>query len=648
MASSDYKKINREVKGYVEVVYDVKNSNNSNIYTDLSISRNPNYTFNYSLTKADYSQSLNDSYLTQRVANKYAMLCNNLTKLDGSFILFNKVSNNNGFYSQEVIDYYNDYIESQGYSPRDFVLQIGKRNDLIADDIYGLSIYTINNNIIVSSHGNQIYGEVYNEEGDLIETTSDIKFYDSLHGGNQLLITFENSLNNCYVMLKGFEFEYTDRPAIITHIDLGISHVYQNEELIEFTVTEEVDKLVENTPANELSLTVGDYNMLYDPLNPKGIAKYLTENSIFVPYIGITNENNYMEYTKMGEFYFNKIDYNDKQVTFTTYNLIYRFSTEDFDDKFTTEHPNLNPHGTWDYGFGGYNSLTNIFQNCSDYSIRDNSKSSNYFDMVSYFYPPLTENLNSARILKLIGDYAICNNCILYVDRDNMTIIENINNEIKDKISKSELLYDIKYINIPKIKKIKVESPIPQYVQGALSETTLKRGAIIYQGMFKLKSTEEMHFIERKTAANVTVTSSNPNVTAILSTTSSTRYLGELVLQGSVGDETIVTITLTQDTTTYDYSSKDNYTLDIIGEEEVNISVDLSFQPNSSTGNDILKHYKDNYPTYRVNFDYNGNPLIQAGTYIEVESNYGIIPIFVTKHKLKYNGGLSGSIEGVE
>ena len=34
--------------------------------------------------------------------------------------------------------------------------------------------------------------------------------------------------------------------------------------------------------------------------------------------------------------------------------------------------------------------------------------------------------------------------------------------------------------------------------------------------------------------------------------------------------------------------------------------------------------------------------------YIEVESDYGYIPIFVTKHQLTFNGGLSGSIEGVE
>ena len=60
MASSDYKKFNREVRGYVEVLYDFKETSNTNIYTNLFISRNPNYTYNYSIPQFEYSQSLND------------------------------------------------------------------------------------------------------------------------------------------------------------------------------------------------------------------------------------------------------------------------------------------------------------------------------------------------------------------------------------------------------------------------------------------------------------------------------------------------------------------------------------------------------------------------------------------------------------
>ena len=59
-------------------------------------------------------------------------------------------------------------------------------------------------------------------------------------------------------------------------------------------------------------------------------------------------------------------------------------------------------------------------------------------------------------------------------------------------------------------------------------------------------------------------------------------------------------------------------------------------------------NFIDKFYKYSVSLDYNGNPNIKAGDYIEVESNYGIVKLFVTKHTLTYSGGLSGSIEGVE
>lgn len=61
-----------------------------------------------------------------------------------------------------------------------------------------------------------------------------------------------------------------------------------------------------------------------------------------------------------------------------------------------------------------------------------------------------------------------------------------------------------------------------------------------------------------------------------------------------------------------------------------------------------LSNFFDKTYSYKVELEYNGNTKIKAGDYINVESNYGTVPIFVQKHTLKYNGGLSGSIEGVE
>ena len=53
-------------------------------------------------------------------------------------------------------------------------------------------------------------------------------------------------------------------------------------------------------------------------------------------------------------------------------------------------------------------------------------------------------------------------------------------------------------------------------------------------------------------------------------------------------------------------------------------------------------------PSYEISFEYNGDPSLEAGDYIEVETPYGYKPVFIQKNRFTFNGGLSGSIEGVE
>ena len=49
-----------------------------------------------------------------------------------------------------------------------------------------------------------------------------------------------------------------------------------------------------------------------------------------------------------------------------------------------------------------------------------------------------------------------------------------------------------------------------------------------------------------------------------------------------------------------------------------------------------------------MSFDYNGDPSIESGDYINVETPYGYKPLFIQKNYFKFDGGLEGRIEGVE
>ena len=53
-------------------------------------------------------------------------------------------------------------------------------------------------------------------------------------------------------------------------------------------------------------------------------------------------------------------------------------------------------------------------------------------------------------------------------------------------------------------------------------------------------------------------------------------------------------------------------------------------------------------PSYKMSFDYNGDPSLEAGDYINVQTPYGYKPLFIQKNRFKFDGGLEGSIEGVE
>ena len=112
-----------------------------------------------------------------------------------------------------------------------------------------------------------------------------------------------------------------------------------------------------------------------------------------------------------------------------------------------------------------------------------------------------------------------------------------------------------------------------------------------------------------------------------------------LKLVGTIGEIANITISSEREYTTNEIEYN-------FGEENPNIEIDNDLYY-VRFANDF-DAFIEKIPTYEVSCDYNGNPNIHAGDYIEVESNYGMVPIFVQKHALKFNGGLSGNIEGVE
>lgn len=614
MASSDYKKFNREIKGYVEISYDIGYFDTRfPFYIDSSGTRQ-------TLAKKEYSEDFASIANSDKNKPEYAMLYNNFTKLDGSFMLFNKTSNNCGYIAEYTPKEIYDTYHTSG------IEDSGKIGFYMIKNSYtsGITIYTRNNKI-----KNATIDLTYATQGVVTNDTIIIEDNDK----DILFIELDNTQESTQISITVDEWEDENMLVNMLSVDGGLSYIYEGNELIDLEITEEVNKLVEETPNNELKLTVGDYERLYDPLNPKGIAKYLTEGSKFIPYIGIRTEDGSFDYDKMGTFYFNKIDYNEKEVTFTCYNLMNYLSST----YITNNSGNLTNENHLIPKNGLTNYLTTYLQSELNNTFIIDITNKIRMSLGTLKRTSFAEFLQKASMI----------DGIFYVDRNNNIVIKNIDNEIKDNISKNELLNDIRYTNVEKVKAFNLQRNV-----FTLADTSETNDTDNFVTTFTLEEDEPV----------ICVTSDDPVVLSWLqnymlnltgasdfniirkTTRNDFNFMLFVRIYGSKGD----TVTLSGK---YPYKKDSSSTteVDIIGSGEPLITIDNPFYSvKYYTYDDMFTNFFNKAYSYKVNLEYNGNTKIKAGDYINVESNYGIVPIFVQRHTLKYNGGLSGSIEGVE
>lgn len=621
---ASYKDKNREVKGYVEVIYNIVNEKPTLklVYDD---SFKEHLIFN-----EESSTELQNIYDTDRKGKKYAILEENYTWLDGSFLLFNKTTKDCGFISKKSIDEYidlSDPIQNIG-------LYVGNEESLIQNDIYGVTIYAENNPI------KSCMVTVYDVNYNVIETQT------ITNNRGALLLLFENSLKDRYIHIHNIVFENMNRRIMLNHIDMGISYIYENNELIKFSVTEELDKLVEKTPANELEVVVGDYDRIYDPLNKKGITKFLTEDATFIPYIGIANDYGEIEYEKMGEFYYDSINYQQREVTITAYNLMGKIN------KFTILNSNGSLIGTNDSTVNK-NNVNDYIKNYLKVEYGIESK----VDLVrnindSFPYVPFritvinTDNLADYLSFMAVGAG------ILYVDRNNVVNARIIDKKITNKITKTELLDDkISYVNIKKIDKVIMKATGNSF--SGYKESSEEITYFKYD--FQLQSDEEIIEINLQdeiyglkiTNENLVYTGCD-SVEIIYGDTYKYNpfyYKMFIKVKGKTGASVNISC---KGKTQIDNKKSENYQREY-GNGENSITIDNALNGGWRLSlNNLANRIMSDSPSYEVSFNYNGDPTIKVGDYIEAESDYGYIPFLVTKHQLTFDGGLIGHIEGVE
>lgn len=559
------KKSERQIKGYVEVLYDLP---------DVEIT--PTSTISAGIT------NLNEICNGVRVENLYGSL--DYLPLNGQYLTMDTTNVNSGFISY-------DLFENMATTPI-FILNFS------STIIKGITMYfreNIPTNLIIN----------YNDN-----TSTTINDNDK----EVIQIIFDESKTLSSIAITINEMEHSDRKIYLMEVDLGITQVYKDQDLIEFTIDEEVNKLVEEVPINETNIILNNMSNLFNPLNPSGIVPYLSENTLIKPYIGVLTENLGVEYVKMGEFYFDSYTNNsDSTTTLIGKNVIKQIEKEIL--KSNNEY-NLFKSTMSKSDFQTFMANYNYEFNNLDYSTINN-----------------IENINDKYLINLLKDISFFNTTLFYADRDNKLNLKNIDTFIKDNLTKYELINDADYKKIDKINTLVYTSPSEHSMNSTGSR-------LVYDRTITLE-TSPQYILCESNLANMMDSIVHADGSDSVSVISQGYYFTFIKLTGTVGNSIHIQMASPYDIV--ETIGTQTKTIKSNNEKEIILSFNSKLVKNISNINTL--NYTSNY---EMNFEYNGDPSLEAGDYVNVETPYGYKPLFIQKNYFKFDGGLEGRIEGVE
>ena len=603
--SSDFKNAikneNREIHGYVDVKYQ------DNDY-DLEVLQIPNT-----------AEIVTSDGLTNegKVLKKFASLEDNYTLLDGSFMVWNENRPlEYGFISDDVFEDIDDST---------MVIQNNTPNTLVK----GITIY---------------FKENLPFDFDVTLTYSD-NTSETLNVRNNTSMTYQyiflEEVSVSTITLEVLRVEKPENRLRIASIDFNISDLYEGDELVSFDVDEEIDLLLTNAPTNTCSINVNNYPSAnggnkFDPINPRGITNYLTNNATLEPYIGVLTEDNGIEYVRMGKFYISDWSSDaDGNVTINGKGLM---------DKLTTQQ--LHSDGTFCYNnnryWNGY-SLSRYLTTTTDYEFNLSFP----YDIISNEVLKHMEIMNYLRMIAICGQESTVNR-ILKISRDNIVKISDIILTPVDNIARNLLVEDAKYtINEP----VRYLNFTAMKDAHNLSSTTKD----VLNLSYSLNSPDEYLWIEIDNNL-ISYLPSFPKTFTYTKTGNGTATLVDvndrLVYIHFVGDEN-ETFTLHLTTGIFDIDGNITTTVKNADNGET-ISVDVSeyFRVNDGAKRQrICKGILNLRKKYHVALETMGDPSLEVGDTISVQTRYtdvnnGYKNIIITKQSFSYDGGLSCSIEG--
>lgn len=194
------------------------------------------------------------------------------------------------------------------------------------------------------------------------------------------------------------------RRARICEVDFGVVRVYQDNNLIKMSLTEDMDLSGSSLPTPEFKFTVDNANREFNILNPQGFYKFLQQRQQVIPEIGIEVTGT-TEYIKLGNYLLMEWQSDEGSLTasFTARTILETMSSFDYENQAAK------------YNYSLYQMAADVFQICgiTDYLIDDSLK--------SIYTLGLVKKTSCRSVLQMIAIAACAN---VYITRSNTIVIK--------------------------------------------------------------------------------------------------------------------------------------------------------------------------------------------------------------------------------
>ena len=611
----------RQMKGYVEITY-----------TDSTAKDNANVTNCPQILQIGNS-FLDDEAIVDddRKGKNYASLEEDYFKLDGTFVLPNNVADKNpgiGYVSNSIFE------DDAEISITPFQISTSFEEGATVN---GLTMYFQNNNPLEL--------DIQITSGTDVETFTEDDCTISSNGMVQL--TFSDRKIDI-VRIYVTDVLYPNRRLRLQEVDFGLSAIYEGEELISFKTTEQIDRFNDSIPSNEIEVKIGDFNSSFDFKNEKGITKYLNNNVLIKPYVGVVTDENGIEYCLKGMYWLDSYDTDSKEATLNGKDIYSKLQDKDFDKYYIVVDGRKQQPGAT------VSDWLKFKAEKWGITIDDEHLSGDeIYDFIDDTYSKIDTKVNDLQKMAIVGGGTF------NADRYGNVVYKTL-------YSENETNSTGKFINFDTMKdypKITIDTPIKTFT---VNETTVANVEppdnydVLYENSFDYVGDVELYIDVEEWSDMLVPELTNCSLLKSSWSVDPTKPEGEQGYYGSIQD-TYAFLKIRSNgkasITIKGYNDQTNSTANTRNINDTGSDISISDDFIATNGYSDIKKISDavinfnvnNRNKYSISFSYNGDPSIECGDVMYAESKYdqeNYDRFIVTKIESEFAGSYSESIEG--